>query len=154
RHTTDRVRKTPTTSELDDKDPEPALERKRKSYQFGDRIRDAADNIMGPQADWFRSDHAYDSYISPVTNPFLFEDPRSLTEIRPIFLFQKVPTSQNNFGGGNIIFFGAQARVAITERWSFVINKFGGISENPSTNSGLGSNTGFAELWLGPKYTF
>ena len=36
----------------------------------------------------FQSDHCFDSFISPVTNPFLFEDPRSLTEVRPIFMIQ------------------------------------------------------------------
>ena len=36
---------------------------------------------------WFKSDHVFDGFISPVTNPFLFEDPRSLTEVRPIFMY-------------------------------------------------------------------
>ena len=40
--------------------------------------------------DWFKSDHCLDSFISPVSNPFLFEDPRSLTEVRPIFIYQGV----------------------------------------------------------------
>src|SRR5262249_25617678 len=39
----------------------------------------------------FQSDHCFDQFISPVTNPFLFEDPRSLTEVRPIFMYQRIP---------------------------------------------------------------
>ena len=139
-----------TSHETDDPFESP---RKRKAHQFGDRIRDAADNFMGPQGDWFRSDHAFDCYSSPITNPFLFEDPRALTELRPIFIYQKVPGAQPDFEGGNIIFFGSQLRLAITERWSFVMNKFGGISENPG-GADFPGNTGFAEVWLGPKYTF
>lgn len=126
---------------------------RRRAYQFGDRVRDFADSILGPQADWFRSDHAYDCYISPITNPFLFEDPRSLTEVRPIFLYQQIPNKQPDFQGGNIIFFGTQARLAITERWSVVMHKLGGISVNPKSPL-YPDATGFAEIWLGPKYTF
>src|SRR5205085_9724483 len=40
----------------------------------------------------FESDHCLDTFSSPVTNPFLFEDPRSLTELRPIFIWQKIPS--------------------------------------------------------------
>ena len=38
-----------------------------------------------------------EALISPVTNPFYFEDPRSLTEIKPLFLIQKAPSEH---GGG------------------------------------------------------
>ena len=104
--------------------------------------------------DWCRSDHLFDGFISPVTNPFLFEDPRALTELRPIFIYQKVPTSQNDFRGGHVTFFGTQARVAITDRWSLVLNKFGGIAVTPGDGSPFKGETGFAEIWLGPKFTF
>jgi hypothetical protein len=121
-----------------------------KMSDFGDRIGD----LFGKRSDWFRSDHAFDGFISPVTNPFLFEDPRSLTEVRPIFMAQSIPPGQRDFHGGSIWYFGTQARVAFTERWSFTLNKLGFISVNPGSGSGLGSQASFAELWLGPKYTF
>ena len=96
----------------------------------------------------------FDGFISPVTNPFLFEDPRSLTEVRPIFMYQQIPGSQPDLNGGNIWFFGTQARVAFTDRLSFVINKLGGISVNPGSDSIIPNQSGFAEIWFGPKYTF
>jgi hypothetical protein len=102
---------------------------------------------------WFCSDHGFDQFASPVTNPFLFEDPRALTEVRPIFLYQKVPSSQPNFQGGNLWFFGMTGSVAFTERFSLTINKFGGIGVDPAGSSTLDSRFGFAELWLGPKVT-
>jgi hypothetical protein len=102
----------------------------------------------------FRSDHLFDCFISPVTNPFLFEDPRSLTEVRPLFIFQKVPSGQADFHGGNVTFFGTQARLALSDRWSFVINKFGGIAVNTNSPSPFKDEVGFAEIWLGPKWTF
>ncbi len=125
----------------------------RSSSQFGGKIGEWLHGALGNKTDWFKSDHMFDGFISPVTNPFLFEDPRSLTEVRPIFMYQQIPGSQPDLNGGNIWFFGTQARVAFTDRLSFVINKLGGISVNPGSGSQFSGQTGFAELWLGPKYT-
>jgi len=123
--------------------------------RFGEGWGEKFENVVGERSGGrFRSDHMFDGFISPVTNPFLFEDPRSLTELRPIFIYQRIPTKQQDFLGGNISFFGTQARVAFTNRLSLVVNKLGGISFNPDDSSPFGDETGFAELWLGPKYTF
>ncbi|QJW99191.1 hypothetical protein [Frigoriglobus tundricola] len=113
------------------------------------------DKAFGARGDWFKSDHCLDSFISPVSNPFLFEDPRSLTEVRPIFIYQGVPSKQPDFGGGHTTFFGTQARLAFTDRWSLVLNKFGGDTINGKNDpSPFHNQTGFAEIWLSPKYTF
>jgi hypothetical protein len=131
--------------------------RQSTSNQFGETLGNAWDGAVGALGErgetWFKSDHCFDGFISPVTNPFLFEDPRSLTEVRPLFMYQQIPGSQPDFQGGNVWFFGLQARVAFTNRLSLVVNKLGGISINPSGGSPFNDQTGFAELWLGPKYT-
>ncbi|HXG09411.1 MAG TPA: hypothetical protein VNK04_06450, partial [Gemmataceae bacterium] len=104
---------------------------------------------------WFRSDHCFDQFISPVSNPFLFEDPRALTEARPIFIYQSAPAGNPIFRGGDIEFFGTQFRVALSERLSFVVNKLGFIWIEPNNPTGeFAAHTGFSELWLGPKFTF
>jgi hypothetical protein len=108
----------------------------------------------GPDGGCLESDHCFDEFASPVTNPFYFEDPRSLTEVRPIFFYQTIPNANSLFRGGNAEFFGLQARVALTENWSFVMNKLGGVWINPGDNSPYPSEGGFSELWLGPKWTF
>jgi hypothetical protein len=105
----------------------------------------------------FQSDHAFDTFISPVTNPFHFVDPRALTEVRPIFLWQTSPSKNWVFRGGNAEFFGLQASVAFTERWSFIINKLGWVALQPNDNDPAGEfsdRVGFAEIDLGPQYTF
>ena len=137
--------------------PRPAIDAPRgrtgasaSAGKFGDRLH----GLFGHTEEWFKSDHVFDRFISPVTNPFLFEDPRSLTEVRPIFMYQQIPGGQPDLTGGNIWFFGTQARLAITNRLSFVFHKLGGISVNPGSASMFRGETGFAELWLGPKYTF
>lgn len=110
--------------------------------------------VPGVSKGWFRSDSCFNQFISPVTNPFLFEDPRSLTEARPIFIYQSSPLANPRFRGGNQEFFGTQYRLAITDRFSFVINKMGFIHTDPNDQLGqFDSSTGFSELWLGPKYT-
>ena len=77
-----------------------------------------------------------------------------MTEVRPIFLYQTIPGSNPLFRGGNAEFFGLQARLAITDCWSVVINKLGGVSINPGGDSPLPGDTGFSEFWIGPKFTF
>lgn len=101
-----------------------------------------------------QSDHCFEGLISPVTAPFFFEDPRALTEIRPIFMYQKAP-SDNAFRGGNAFFFGTQARLALSERFSIVLHELGFLSLNPNSPSPrFQDETGFAEVKLGAKYTF
>ena len=45
------------------------------------------------------SDKCFADFLSPMTNPVYFEDPRTLSEARFIFLHHKVPTAA---GGGEI----------------------------------------------------
>jgi hypothetical protein len=110
----------------------------------------------GGHSGWnhFESDHCFDDFISPVSNPFLSEDPRSLTELRPIFMFQTIPSSNSLYHSGNIEYLGLQARVAITQRFSLVMSKFGATWINPSSGAPGDSGGGFSEIWLGPKYTW
>ena len=146
-------------SELKERDPPPSDKSGSGFPKFDFSARkfggEKLEGVFGSRnGDWFRSDHLFDGFISPVSNPFLFEDPRSLTEVRPIFIYQKIPSSQPDFKGGHIAFFGTQARVAITDRWSLVLNKLGGVSGRPGDAVSRSSEVGFAELWLGPKFTF
>ncbi|HZU37366.1 MAG TPA: hypothetical protein VFA18_15690 [Gemmataceae bacterium] len=103
----------------------------------------------------FQSDHCFDGFISPVSNPFLFEDPRSLTEIRPIFMAQGTPDKNPIFHGGDIEFFGVQGRLALTDRLDIIMPKLGWTWIEPHNDiDGFAAHSGFSELWIGPKYTF
>jgi hypothetical protein len=107
----------------------------------------------------FQSDHSFDYFASPVTNPFLFEDPRALTELKPLFIYAGAPNTNPIFKGGNTEFYGLQARLAFTERLSMTVNELGFLTLNPF-NPGAGppgefsQSTGFAQIELAPKYTF
>ncbi|MCE9534566.1 MAG: transporter [Planctomycetes bacterium] len=121
---------------------------------FGEKVGEMFEKGDGKSWFNFESDHCFDDFISPVSNPFLAEDPRTLTELRPIFLYQSMPSNQYLYRGGSAVFFGLQGRLAITERFSIVMNKLGGIAIFPGSGSTLDNSSGLSEIWIGPKYTF
>jgi hypothetical protein len=103
----------------------------------------------------FSSDHCFDYFISPVSNPRYFEDPRALTELRPVFMWQHTPSSNPVFAGGDNFFFDLQTRVAFTPWLSLVINEFGYTwTEIEGVNQPYDNHAGFSEVHLGPKFTF
>lgn len=96
----------------------------------------------------FRSDHEFDDFISPVTNPVWFEDPRSLTQVRGLFInqrFKKVPA----VGTGDAQIYGLQAWLALNERFSIVAPKDGWIELD---SSGVGKQHGWGDIATGFKY--
>ncbi len=135
-----------------DRDP-PKKKRRHESRSFGDYVHDMFQNEDGGRC-MFESDHCFDEFSSPVTNTFLAEDPRSLTEIRPIFLYQIIPNNNPQYRGGSALFYGTQLRLALTERWSVVVNKLGGATINSGGGSAVENQSSFAEFWIGPKWTF
>lgn len=103
----------------------------------------------------FMSDHQFDVFASPVSNPIFFEDPRALTELRPFFIWQKTPNNTPGFAGGSNYVADVQARVALTENISIVINELGWVWTNANqTYFDVNTANGFQELHLGPKWTF
>lgn len=102
------------------------------------------DSLLG---NWLnKSDHCFDDFISPMTNPVYFEDPRSLTELRGIYLHQGIPSG---VGGGEINLLAAQIRVAVNENFSIIANKDGYY-----TSSSPLIDDGWADVGLGGKFTF
>ncbi len=94
------------------------------------------------------SDHCFDRFVSPISNPFYFEDPRSLTEVRGIFLDNSLPES---VGGGDAQVWAAQVRGRLSERWSIIAPRVGYLQVN---QSGEGAPVGFMSTPLGFKYNF
>ncbi|MEZ6060911.1 MAG: hypothetical protein R3C19_11140 [Planctomycetaceae bacterium] len=80
------------------------------------------------------SDHCFDDFISPITNPVFFEDPRTLTEARFIFINHHVPAA---LGGHSADLFALQVRAALTEDLSIIATKDGFVtSDNPLIRDG------------------
>jgi hypothetical protein len=95
-------------------------------------------NLLAP------SDDCFTGFISPMTNPVYFEDPRTLTEARFIYAHHKVPLTA---GGGDIDLFAVQVRAAINDRLSIIATKDGYMtSSNPLIDDG------WADINVGLKY--
>lgn len=98
--------------------------------------------LIGP------SDACFSNFITPVTNTLFFEDPRTLTELRPIYIYHNIPNG-TPIGGGSVQGWAAQFRIALTERLSIIATKDGYIHLN---NDALGEHDGWADLAAGLKY--
>jgi hypothetical protein len=134
--------------------------------RFCDKFKRCWDDVIGgaggafqpgPGRSMFESDRAFEVFASPVTNPFYFEDPRALTEIRPIFIWQHTPNTNAVFNGGNNFALAARGSVAFTPNISLVLNRFGWSFNDANVGAPdvpAGRNNGFSEIHLGPKFTF
>ena len=102
------------------------------------------------------SDRCFDDFVSPMINFVHFEDPRNVTEIRPIFVNHWVPnTIGNNIpAGGSIQLLAMQFRVALTERLSLIGVKDGYIWDNTDGALDTLLDDGWASITAGLKYNF
>ncbi len=81
-----------------------------------------------------KSDHCFDDFISPTTNPVWFEDPRTLTEVRALAVNHDLADAA---AGGDVQLYAAQIRLALTDRLSLVAAKDGYmVSNNPLIDDG------------------
>ncbi len=96
------------------------------------------------------SDRCFDDFISPMINFVFFEDPRTVSELRPIFVTHNVPDS---LGGGSIQLYAMQFRIALTDRLSLIAVKDGYIVDNTDADpiDGLLAD-GWANVTVGLKY--
>ena len=79
-----------------------------------------------------------------MTNPIFFEDPRTLTEVRFIFIHHRLPTA---LGGNSIQGYAPQLRVALSDRFSLILTKGSVLyTQSPLLDSG------FLDLAGGFKY--
>lgn len=94
------------------------------------------------------SDHCFDRFVSPLSNPFFFEDPRSLTEVRGIFIDNSLPS---DVGNGDFQLYAAQIRGRVTDRVSIIAPRLGFFNVN---QQGGGAPNGFLSAPVGFKYNF
>lgn len=101
--------------------------------------------------------------ISPVSNPIFFEDPRIRTEVRLIYLYNRVsddlalelPGVTVPLGGADIHASGAQIRFALTPKLALLATNNVGIvfrPDNPIPGTAFKNATGYSDLDVGFKY--
>jgi hypothetical protein len=96
-----------------------------------------------------KSDRCFEGFIEPVTNSVYFEDPRSRTRLRFLFINQTIPESNPVLAGGDFQVYGLQATFALNERLSMIAQKDGWVSLQ---SDGLPNSEGWANLATGLKY--
>lgn len=108
-----------------------------------------AEECAKPARGLFQSDHEFDNFVGPVSNPVLSKDPRSNSHARLLFINNNVP------GGhpldGNVQVYALQTNLAVTERLSIIADKDGIAHISPRNGA---SATGFLNIAAGLKYTF
>ncbi len=99
----------------------------------------------------------FDDFISPVSSPTNFEDPRPLSEIRPIYFYQRISDDFGNslgINGGDAHVFIVQARAALSERFAIVLNKSGyaWIRPDDEVFGTFENDNGWTNWAFGAKY--
>ena len=119
------------------------------SGALGKRGRICIDSLLRP------SDRCFDDFISPMIDFVHFEDPRTLTELRPIFIHHNFPSTlgpANISAGGSIQLIAAQFRLALTDRLSLIAVKDGYIIDNSEGALNGLLDSGWADVTAGLKY--
>lgn len=102
------------------------------------------------------SDPCFNDFISPMINFVHFEDPRTVSELRPIFVNHWVPDTIGAGipAGGEIQLFALQFRAALTENLSLIAVKDGYIIDNTGGALDTLLDDGWADVTAGLKYNF
>ena len=126
--------------------------------RFGclDRLESIAQRIN--RRGWIKpSDRCFDDFISPMIDFVHFEDPRNLTELRPIFVHHRFPSTLGPGAipaGGDIQLFAAQFRIALTDRLSLIAVKDGYVIDNSEGTLDTILDSGWVDVTAGLKYNF
>lgn len=107
------------------------------------------DECNKPVRALFQSDHEFDNFVGPVSNPVLNKDPRSNSHARILFINNNVPSGHPL--DGNIQVYALQTNLALTERLSIIADKDGLAHLSPRNGA---STTGILNISAGLKYTF
>ena len=126
---------------------------RRPSHRISRRLRR---NYVVPPAGFndaarglFESDHAFDGFTTPLSNPVQSKDPRSLTEARFLFMGNWSRPSTPVVGGGSLQVYAMELRLAVTERLQLFADKDGLVMLSPK---GSRSKFGMANIAAGAKY--
>ena len=97
-------------------------------------------------------------FHSPITNPTNFEDPRAVSDVRPIFVSHSISEdfAGNVLKGGHVNVVALQLRAAVTERLAIIATKDGYVWVRPNkpVPGVVEDSDGWANIAFGAKYDF
>lgn len=98
---------------------------------------------------FLQSDHCFDDFILPISNPVFAIDPRSSTHVRGLFINNWTPGTHAAIPDDSLQAYAAQINLALTDRLAFIAQKDGYAVINRGP---LGD--GFLNMAAGLKYAF
>ncbi|MFO0910556.1 MAG: hypothetical protein U0794_19790 [Isosphaeraceae bacterium] len=99
----------------------------------------------------FQSDHEFDGFVGPMTDPIQAKDARSLTEARLLVLSNWSKPGTPVLGSGTYQVYALQLRLALTERLQIFADKDGIVRVSPRPGNSV---TGLANIAAGAQYAF
>ena len=96
----------------------------------------------------------------PMTNPTMFDLAVPTTNVHPIVMYHRLPSSVTTVGagnqpmGGHVEVYALQFEVAFSERLSLVATKDGYVRFKPDAGTLWNTKNGFANIAAGLKYAF
>jgi hypothetical protein len=122
---------------------------------YGCTCGDDCSGLLGawrsPSRRLFESDHQFDDFVGPLTNPINSKDPRSLTEARILFVSDWGRPATPVIRGGNFQVYALQLRLALTDRLSLIADKDGIAAFHPA-GKGTKDSVGLLNISAGLKY--
>jgi hypothetical protein len=114
--------------------------------------------LAGSASSVTAGDDPFLAFQSPITNPTNFEDPRALSDVRPIYAHHSISDdfAGNVLDGGHVDVFALQLRFAVTDRLAIIATKDGYVLVRPNNPvQGVVENSdGWANFAFGAKYNF
>jgi len=90
----------------------------------------------------------FDRMTTPLSNPHTFQDPRTQTDGRFIFMYNDI---DSGLGGGNLQYYGIKTNLQIADNFALMLNQIGYYRISPSDAS---SQNGWGDVEIGGKYSF
>ena len=111
----------------------------------------AAQSILGLELDLEGSlgEDGFTHYVPPVTMPTLSESPFITTEVKPIFIYHRIPDGFVT-DGGRVLAGAVQGRIALTDRFAIIATTDG--YADIDFEDVLPDTDGFLDLAAGVKY--
>lgn len=101
----------------------------------------------------------FDDARRPISNPTMFDLALPTTNVHPIYLHHRLPSTVNTTAGplqmgGDVQVYALQFEIAFNERLSLVATKDGYVDFDPDAGGLWNDESGFANIAAGLKYAF
>lgn len=126
----------------------------------GSSVSDKARFVFGPESltgdreifwkGFLNGMRGFEHFYNPIGNPLYFETPQNQSGLRPLFLHHRF-ADDSQLQGGHVNVYAMQARLALTDRLTFIATKDGWSDLDADI---LPEDQGWNDIAAGAKYLF